>query len=123
MASQGSDKLAWKDSKHGMLTLGSVYKIAINQVRPFSFGGKWIWNVKILPRIQNFVWLCLHNNIGVRECLARKGLLNELGCPLCNSVSESILHALRDCEVVKPFWSYLGINGPDNHFFTSNITN
>ena len=106
-----------------MLTLGSVYKIAINQVRPFSFGGKWIWNVKILPRIQTFVWLCLHNNIGVRECLARRGFLNELGCPLCNSGSKSILHAFRDCEVVKLFWSYLGINGPDNHFFTSNITN
>lgn len=122
VASRGCDKLAWKDSKHGLFSLDSAYKIATNQVRPITFGGTWIWNVKILPRIQTFVWLCLHNSIGVRECLVRRGLLSKIGCPLCNSGSESILHALRDCEVVKPIWSHLGVNGPDNHFVTSNIT-
>ena len=72
----------------------SAYKIAMNQVRPFIFGGNWIWKVKILPRIQSFVWLCLHNSIGVRECLARRGIVTKSACPLCHLGSESILHTL-----------------------------
>ena len=99
----------------------SAYKIAMNQVRPFIFGGNWIWKAKILPRIQSFVWLCLHNSIGVRECLAWRGIVTESGCPLCHSGNESILHALRDCDVVKPVWSQLGVNSLNNRFFTSNV--
>ena len=86
-----------------------------------QFEGSWIWKVKILPRIQSFVWLCLHNSIGVKDCLLTRGIVLENSCPLCHSTNESILHALRDCEVVKLIWSQLGVHDVDNFFFERDI--
>ena len=72
LASRGEDNLTWKESEHGIFNLGSTYKIATSQGNTNSFRGKWIWKVRILPRIQSFVWLCYHESIGVKECLIRR---------------------------------------------------
>ncbi|XP_075659206.1 uncharacterized protein LOC142629103 [Castanea sativa] len=45
----------------------------------------------------------------------------DIQCPLCHTYSESILHALRDCEVVKQVWYQLGENPGSNSFFSSNL--
>lgn len=100
MASRGEDKLTWKESYHGIFNLESAYKIAINQENVDPFRDRWIWKSKVLRRIQSFVWLCYHGS-GVKECLNRRGMLLNTQCPFCHTSSESILHALRDCEVVK----------------------
>ncbi|KAL0012166.1 hypothetical protein SO802_007274, partial [Lithocarpus litseifolius] len=104
-----------------MFNLGSAYKIATDQVSGDSFRGKWIWKFKVLPRIQSFMWLCYHESIGVREGLNRRGMLLETQCPLCHTSSESILHALRDCKVVKHIWNQLGENQISRSFFSSNL--
>ncbi|KAK9988172.1 hypothetical protein SO802_028411 [Lithocarpus litseifolius] len=121
MASRGEDKLTWKESDNGMFNLGSAYNIATDQVSGDSFRGKWIWKSKVLPRIQSFVWQCYHESIGVREVLNRRGMLLEAQCPLCHTSSESILHALRDCKVVKYIWNQLGENLVSRSFFSSNL--
>ena len=74
-----------------------------------TFLASWIWKSDILPRIQTFTWMCAHNSIGVRECFERKGVLEEMNCPLCNRETESVLHAFHDCEKIKPVWIQLGI--------------
>ena len=74
-----------------------------------TFLANWIWKLDILPRIQTFVWMCAHNSIGVWKCLGKKGLLEDTSCPLRNRETESILHALLDCEKIKPVWIQLGI--------------
>ena len=121
LASHGKDKLTWKESEHGIFNLGSAYKIATSQGNTNSFKGKWIWKVRTLPRIQSFVWLCCHESIEVKECLNRRGMLADGQCPLCHASSESILHALRDCEVVKQVWYQLGVNQGSNSFFSNNL--
>ena len=106
LAARGQDRLAWGKSTHGGFELKSAYQIAIgNEVAPFS--GQWEWKVNILPRIQTFVWMCLHNSIGIKECLAKRGVLVDPICPLCLSEPESIIHALRDCSKVREFWTQL----------------
>lgn len=97
--------MTWKESDNGMFNLGSAYKIAIDKVNVDSFRAMWIWKSKVLPRIQSFVWLRYHESIGVKECLNHRGMLLDTHCPLCHSSSESILHALRDCNVVKHIWN------------------
>ena len=121
MASRGGDKLTWIDSEHSTFNIGSAYKLATRVGHGAQFEGSWIWKVKILPRIQSFVWLCLHNSIGVKDCLLSRGIVPESSCPLCHSTNESILHALRDCEVMKHIWSQLGVRDVDNHFFERDI--
>ena len=121
MASCGEDKLTWKESDNGLFNLGSAYKIATDQVIVDSFRGKWIWKSKVLPRIQSFVWLCYHESIGVRECLNHRCMLLDTQCPLCHTSNESILHALRDCNLVKHIWNQLGENRVNRSFFSSNL--
>ena len=48
--------------------------------------------------------MCAHNSIGVRECFGRKGVMEEINCPLCNRETELVLHAFHDCEKIKPVW-------------------
>lgn len=120
LASRGEDKLTWKVSDHGLFNLGSAYNLATKQCNEDSFKGTWIWKVRILPRIQSFVWLCCHESIGVKECLNRRVMLADTQCPLCHASSESILHA-HDCEVVKQVWYQLGENWSNSPFFNSNL--
>ncbi|KAL0016817.1 hypothetical protein SO802_003886 [Lithocarpus litseifolius] len=52
-------------------------------------------------------------------CLQARGMLVENLCPHCNSSSESILHALRDCHILKAIWHQLGISYQDNAFYSA----
>ena len=121
LASKGGDKLTWIESDHGMFNIGSAYRLASRVDHDILFKGNWIWKVKVLPRIQTFFWLCLHNSIGVRDCLFSRGIVFDRSYPMCHSSNESIMHALRDCAVVKLIWIQLGVYDVDKQFFERGI--
>lgn len=74
-----------------------------------------------MPRIQLFMWKCMHQSIGVKECLANRGIPLDTTCPVCHFESESITYALRDCSLVKPLWLKLGANCLQPTFFSQGI--
>ena len=94
----------------------SAYLLATNQMEADSFSGSWIWKLQTLPRIQMFIWKCMHNSFGVKECLAKRGIPLDTSCPLCLEQPKSISHALRDYCLVKPVWHQLG-----THNFNANL--
>ena len=63
----------------------------------------------------------MQKSIGVKECLANRGIPLETTCPLCHSEAESILHALRDCSLVKPIWYQMGTHCLYSNFFSQDI--
>ena len=67
------------------------------KVRRMLHNGQWIWKLDIFPRIMNFIWLCLHGSIPVKEVLADRGINCVRLCPICREQDESILHLLHDC--------------------------
>ena len=69
---------------------------------PFFVG--WIWKINTLPRIKTFLWRCVHDSIEVKGCLARRGVVNDDICPICEEEMESMLLALQDCPQVKAVW-------------------
>lgn len=85
-------------------------KTSLNQTSPQS-----------LPKIQFFLRKCAHNNIGVNECLAARGVNIDPICPLCRKEPESILHALRDCDLARAVWIELRTLGVDRDFFSANL--
>lgn len=115
------DRLAWSESPQGNFDLKSAYKMAMGDDLTLSFSVNWIWKLDILPRIQTFVWTCAHNSISVRDCFRRRGLMEDAKCPLCNRGAKSILHALLDCEKIKPVWNHLGILWTDPCFWSRNL--
>ena len=80
-----------------------------------------MWKANILPHIQTLVWMCLHSNIGVKECLTKRGVLVDPTCPLYPCESESIIHALRDCRIIRNVWTQLGAEEINSSFFSGNL--
>ena len=64
-----------KFSKDGEFSMKSACDIANPpQEQDLQFQGQWIWKLDMLPKIVNFLWLCLHNNVPVRDMLASRGI-------------------------------------------------
>ena len=61
----------------------------------------------MLPKIINFLWLCYHNSVPVRDVLANRGISNNNACPVCGRQGETIIHTLRECEFAKFCWNKL----------------
>ena len=118
---RNQDKLAWKPSPKGSFDLSSAYLLASEPLPDPVFQGKWIWKLDTLPRIKTFIWKCMHHSIGVRDCLQARGLQVDNICPHCHNRPESIIHALRDCHVLKTIWHQLGISCLDISFFSANM--
>ena len=104
-ASRGQDRLAWSGNPRGTFDLKSAYSFATADKVVPSFNAGWIWKLEMLPKIQTFLWMCQHNNIGVKSCLARRGVVVDESCPICQRELESIIHAW-----VKRVWMQLGVS-------------
>ncbi|KAK9991108.1 hypothetical protein SO802_026093 [Lithocarpus litseifolius] len=102
---RAEDTILWKFSKNGDFYTKSAYDLAnLTQVQNYGFQGQWIWKLDMLPKIVNFIWLIMHNNVPVRDVLASRGINCERLCPLCRDHIESISHLLRDCDYARNFW-------------------
>ena len=99
----------------------SAYLLATSLMNDESFSGSWIWKLPTLPRIQFFIWKCMHHSISVKDCLANRGIPLDTTCPVCHLESESITHALRDCRMIKSIWLKLGTHCLQTNFFSQGI--
>ena len=63
----------------------------------------------------------MHDSIGVKGCLVRRGMGADDICPICQIDKESILHALRDCAWVKAIWLQLGVSFLNQGFWSSGL--
>ena len=121
-ANQEGDRLFWVGAKKGDFDLNYAYSIASSSVVDgSSFLGSWVWKLDTLPRIKTFIWQCLHDSIGVGECLVRRCIKDSATCLLCQREPESILHRLKDCEVAKLTWGQWGIH-EYNNFYEGNLS-
>ena len=103
MVGGGEDVIMWKFSKDGEFTTKSAYAwLNGPQQSEVTFQGKWIWKIDTLPKVINFLWLCMHNSLPVRSVLVMRGIIRD-SCPLCNSFPETISHLLKECVVAKEF--------------------
>ena len=87
----------------GILIKKNAYLLVIGEEDATDFEGKWIWKLKILPKIQIFLWKCLHHTLPVKGILSDRGIEGLGGCDSCPEVRESILHVLRECPVAQRF--------------------
>ena len=103
------DSLIWAYSKDGSFFLSLAYLVArgLNPLNLDTVSLAWIWKTTTPPRVQFFLWLCMHNSLLFGEVLGSRGLnLNPLS-PLCLKENETIDHLLRTCEFAQIFWKQL----------------
>ena len=111
----------WSGVNQGDFDLKHAYDLAMGSDSDAgSFNGKWVWKLDIIPRVKAFIWQCLHNAIGVRECLVKRCISESDTCPLCQNEPETILHRLRDCATSRLTWERLGVS-PNRNFYEGNL--
>ena len=93
------DSLQWAFSKNNFFSLKSTYLLArgLNPSNLDNVSVEWVWKVETYPKIQFFLWLCLHNSVPTGEVLGSRGLRLDTICNLCHQNMETIDHLLRGC--------------------------
>ena len=71
----------------------------------------------MLPKIINFLWLCYHNSVPVKDVLANRGISNNNACPVYGRQGETIIHTLRECEFPKFCWNKASTTPRGDAFF------
>ena len=90
-SNNGDDRLIWKGDNKGDFDLKSTYAMAIDcKDGDGKFTGTWDWKIETLPRINTFIWQCMHHSIGVGVLLVKRHLSETDVCPLCESESEKL---------------------------------
>ncbi|XP_060959431.1 uncharacterized protein LOC133030643 [Cannabis sativa] len=66
---------------------------------------KRLWSLKIHPKISNFLWRVASGVLPTCSQLQKRHVpVNADDCPLCNSSTETIQHALVECSFAKAAW-------------------
>ena len=82
--------MLWKYSKNGEFSAKSAYLANISQDPAPTFLGAWIWKLDVLPKIANFLWLCIHKSVPVKDVLASWGIIEDKIYPLCKNQPKTI---------------------------------
>ena len=70
----------------------------------------WIWKGNYEPKINFFIWLIWHDRIPHRTLLATRGMTIDTSCPRCLDHTEHSAHVVRDCQLSKEIWEYVGLS-------------
>jgi hypothetical protein len=65
-----------------------------------------IWDIKIPPRVQYFLWLISKNKLLTRDNLSKRRKVEDPTCLFCNE-RESIQHLFFSCAIAKQLWHVL----------------
>ena len=120
------DHISWSSSPNGLFGLKNAHKLASLEKGDNNSGmfeGEWIWKVATIPKIQYFLWKCLHQNIPVHEVLSTRGMDVPQTCPICNEGPETILHCLRNYREAQALWKAFPPLLAKNLFFGTNLVN
>ncbi|KAI5339005.1 hypothetical protein L3X38_018277 [Prunus dulcis] len=79
---------------------------------------KFLWKLKIPPKLNIFFWLVFQGKILSNEQRARRQLSLDASCGSCHWPVESILHILRDCVKARKVWNALLNSSQSAGFFT-----
>ena len=113
---QIDDVLCWHYSKDGEYTVRRGYCLAMNMgCSPCSSstGGsdRWwtvLWRLSIPPKIKILVWRVCKGWITALTILERRKVTNEVWCPICLIVPETIMHAIWGCSWTRKVWKLAG---------------
>jgi ribonuclease HI len=109
------DKLIWKGTKNGEFTVRSAYFLEQERMRAMTGEGsntkdgehiwKAIWSLKVPNSTKVFMWRACCNILPTRDNLGRRGVVDDVVCPLCNREEETVIHALWSCPATQDVWS------------------
>ena len=103
----GSDRLIWGWNQGGDFSVKSAYSGLAEPDCVTPWRWKFIWNLKLPPRVQHFLWLLLHGKILTNHQRAARGMDVDTSCPRCKAGIETVDHLFRDCKVSAAVWEWV----------------
>ena len=68
---------------------------------------KQVWLSNSIPKVNNFIWLLLHNKLLTAENLRKRGILGPSRCAMCNADEETSSHIFLHCKVSLKAWQII----------------
>lgn len=105
---QTRDAWMWLPGTKGLYSVRSGYRLLrdagdpSNQVTDVALW-KNIWSIKALPKIVNLLWKVGSNTLPMKQRLFQLKVVDDVMCPVCGNVEESILHILCNCDFAKSY--------------------
>ena len=96
------DRLIWRCTKNGEFSMRSAYHLGLDirmEANPSSSTKtddnevwKVCWNSNVPFAVKTFIWRACHNLLLTKINLCRRGLCEEVLCPICLQEEETIEH-------------------------------
>ncbi|KAL8465018.1 hypothetical protein ACS0TY_034484 [Phlomoides rotata] len=113
---EAEDYLMWKGERNGIYSVQSGYSTWIEKLKSDEAEEteqntsdaplwRWVWNLKVLPKLQVFTWRCYQNILPVCSNLIGRYVDVDPLCKRCGAEVETMEHALRDCEWIRNYWA------------------
>ena len=92
--------------RSGSYTTSASYNL-ISAPCPTENSAIWksVWAMKILPKVDFFVWTLSHRRILIGDNLKKKGWEGPTRCLFCLNHEETIEHLLISCSYAKEVWN------------------
>lgn len=97
---RGPNTLRWLLNSGGDFSVKTAYAIVSDSAPNLSINS-------VSPRIKTFLWKLVHGRLMTNEERVKLHMGSNLNCPCCSNDLESIMHLLRDCELIMKFWEPL----------------
>ena len=109
------DKLIWALTSNGVFSVGSAYRLAMDQARAERSGsssnnGKickfWrqLWLLEIPHKVRHFAWRAIKGILPTKVNLVKRGVIHDDRCDECNVEAESEGHLLWSCRRAQEVW-------------------
>ncbi|XP_062100071.1 uncharacterized protein LOC133805941 [Humulus lupulus] len=111
---EDADAWYWKLDHRGIYTVKSAYALIQSEkavANSSDNSGFWrlLWQLKIPPKVKNFLWLVSRDCLPTKDLLRNKGVSVNPLCPFCNLASESPCHLFVSCLFSQDCWNHLRI--------------
>uniref|UniRef100_A0A803QS69 Reverse transcriptase domain-containing protein n=1 Tax=Cannabis sativa TaxID=3483 RepID=A0A803QS69_CANSA len=99
----------WNKEASGLFTVRSAYRILqqqkLNNHQPV-FSGAWtkLWQLKLPPKVKDFLWRVCTNSFPTRFQLTTKHIPINSDYPMCLAAPETSLHVLVRCPFAQNYW-------------------
>jgi hypothetical protein len=87
------DRLIWKGTKNGVFTIHSAYHIGMDRKAWLKLGSsghreaneewKICWNLNVPSAVKMNMWRACHNLLPTKQNLFRRGVCENMLCPIC----------------------------------------
>lgn len=105
------DRLVWDPDQHGIFSVQSAYRLAQRAQEGKSNhaetshareGKSWMWRIlwrlPIKPKLNHFMWKCLHGWLATNVAVQKRGAVIDTICRRCGVAEESLEHLFFHCD-------------------------